>query len=56
MQELTPHDVARLRAESMCDVRSIKRWWAGEAVRDATAARLEKAAKTLRIKRPRRSK
>ena len=47
--ELTPGDVARLRAETMCDVQTIKRWWAGESVRNATAERLGAAAKKLKL-------
>ena len=47
--DLTPGDIARLRVETMCDVQTIKRWWAGKPVRNATAERLGKAAKKLKI-------
>lgn len=52
--DIEPQTAASLRAESKCDIRSIKHWWAGRKVRGATAKRLEAAAKRLKIKRPQR--
>jgi hypothetical protein len=48
---LTPGDRARLRADTMCDERTIKRWWLGQSVRASSAERLEAAAKRLGIRR-----
>lgn len=46
---LTALDRAKLRVESMCDLETISRWARGDAVREATEVRLEKAASKLEI-------
>lgn len=46
---LTPRDVARLRAETMCKESTIRAWARGESVRDATDARITRAANRLGI-------
>ena len=49
---LTPHDRARLRAETLCDVGTIRRWERGERVQNATEVRLTRAAESLGIPLP----
>ncbi len=52
MQELSDSDRARLRAETLCDERTILKWWRGEKLRKSTAERLDAAAKNMKIRRP----
>ena len=49
MNELTEQQVRKLSAESMVDVRTIKRFLQGSNVRGASRERILKAAKKLRI-------
>lgn len=51
---LTPHDRARLRAETQCDLATIRRWERGERIQDATRIRLTRGAKQLGIPLPER--
>jgi len=46
---LTPHDRARLRAETQCDLATIRRWERGDHVQDASRVRLTRAARLLGI-------
>jgi len=48
---LTTEQRAKLRAITMCDERTIKRWWARESVNRAIAFRLDFAARELGIRR-----
>ena len=48
----TPHDRARLRAETQCDPITIRRWERGQRVQDATRVRLTRAARLLGIVLP----
>lgn len=48
-RELTSRERAQLRAMTMCDERTIKRWWTGERVHPAIAESLRVAAKKLGI-------
>jgi hypothetical protein len=50
---LTPHERALIRAETGCDERTLKRY---PDVREASAMRIEKAAKLLGIRLPKRPK
>lgn len=49
---LSPHDRARLRAETQCDEVTIRRWARGARVTDATRVRLTRAAQLLGIHVP----
>ncbi len=51
-RELTAGEIVRLHAIALCDVRTIKRWWAGEKVWGSTEVKLEAAAKRLKLHRP----
>ena len=51
-QELSASDRARLRAETLCDERTIDKWWEGGLLRKSTAERLDGAAKKLKIRKP----
>lgn len=44
---LTPFEKAHLRALSLCDPRTIEKWWGGGVVRESARARLERAAARL---------
>ena len=46
---LSPHERARLRAETQCDDATIRRWARGDRVHDATRVRLTRAARLLGI-------
>jgi hypothetical protein len=46
---LTTHDVARIRAETMCDESTIRAWAKGALVRQATDVRIKRAAAKLGI-------
>jgi len=48
----SPSERARLRAETLCDDGTIRRWARGERVQDATNVRLTRAAKALGIRLP----
>jgi len=49
---LTPQQRARLRADSLCDERTIKRWWSGLPVRASSAERLQSSSTKLGLRRP----
>jgi hypothetical protein len=51
-EKLNPADRVRLQADSLCDIRTVKRWWTGKPVRNSTAERLEASAKKLGLRRP----
>jgi hypothetical protein len=51
---LSPHERARLRAETLCDDATIRRWDRGDRVHDATDVRLTRAARLLGISVPKR--
>ena len=46
---MTPHERARLRAETQCDDATIRRWARGSRVQDASRVRLTRAARLLGI-------
>ncbi len=48
----TPHERACLRAETQCDLATIRRWELGERVQDASRVRLTRAARMLGIAIP----
>lgn len=48
---LTPHDVARIRLETMCDVQTIRDWAKGAPVKAATDVRLTRAAAKLGLQK-----
>lgn len=50
-KELSATDRTRLRAETLCDERTINKWWRGEVMRKSTAERLDEAAKRLKIRK-----
>jgi hypothetical protein len=52
---LSPHERARLRAETQCDDVTIRRWARGDRVHDATHVRLTRAARLLGIVIPERA-
>jgi hypothetical protein len=52
---MSPHDRARLRAETQCDDATIRRWARGDRVQDASRVRLTRAARMLRIRIPERT-
>jgi len=52
---LSPHDRARLRAETQCDDSTIRRWARGDRVQDASRVRLTRAARVLGIRIPDRA-
>ena len=53
---LSPHERARLRAETQCDDATIRRWARGARVQDATRVRLTRAARLLGIGVPESAK
>jgi hypothetical protein len=53
---ITPRERALLRAESLCDDGTIKRWARGERVQPATETRLTEAARRLGIRPPDRER
>jgi uncharacterized protein YifN (PemK superfamily) len=52
---MSPHDRARLRAETQCDDATIRRWARGDRVQDASRVRLTRAARVLGIRLPERA-
>jgi hypothetical protein len=48
----TPHERARLRAETQCDLATISRWEKGLRVQDASRVRLTRAARLLGLALP----
>jgi len=52
---MNTRDRALLRAESLCDDSTIRRWARGERVQDVTRERLARAAKAVGVPIPERA-
>lgn len=49
-KKMDDQTIRRLSAESLVDIRTIRRWLAGEPVRSSSQSRIEAAAKKLKVK------